>query len=99
MNMDPIRDPEGNEPNHLAATGVLGDSRVIELGFGDGRMTWRYASLSSQVVGVDPYLEDLQAAAKELPARAPQTYLVCAKAENLPFKTQEFEVAIFSWSL
>lgn len=99
MSDDPILDPEGNEPSQLEATGLLEDRRVIELGFGDGRMTWRYASLPKQVFGLDPYLEDLRIAAKELPDRPPQTYLVCAVAEKLPFKAQEFEVAIFSWSL
>jgi ubiquinone/menaquinone biosynthesis C-methylase UbiE len=99
MSDDPILDPEGNEPSQLQATGLLEGSRVIELGFGDGRLTWRYASLPRQIYGVDPYLEDLREAKKELPSRAPRTYLVCAKAENLPFKAQEFEVALFSWSL
>jgi ubiquinone/menaquinone biosynthesis C-methylase UbiE len=99
MSDDPILDPEGNEPSQLQATGLLEGSRVIELGFGDGRLTWRYAALPKVIVGVDPYLEDLQEAQKELPNRAPHTPLVCAMAENLPFKPKEFEVALFSWSL
>ncbi len=99
MSVDPIRDPEGCEPSHLTAASQLAGSRVIEIGCGNGRLTRRYASLPKEVVGVDPDLADLRKARKDLPVRAPQAHLVCAKAESLPFKPHEFEVAIFAWSL
>jgi ubiquinone/menaquinone biosynthesis C-methylase UbiE len=97
--MDPSRDPEGNEPRHLAGACQLTGSRVIEIGCGDGRLTWRYLALTRSVVGIDPEMPDLQEARKASPADARHAHFVQAEAESLPFPVQTFDVAIFGWSL
>lgn len=98
--MEPIRDPEGIEIEFLQRTGAVHGRSVVEIGCGNGRLTWRYATLAASVVGVDPDLERL---AETITAR-PETVdrpvpFVQAAAEALPFPDEAFESAIFAWSL
>lgn len=98
--MEPIRDPEQNEADHLFELGRLDNARVLEIGCGNGRLTWRYASLPALIIGVDPDPERLEMAVANRPhARAHNVSFVAGSAETLPFDDQSFEVAILSWSL
>ena len=98
--MDPIRDPEGVEIEFLRRTGAIFDRKVIEVGCGNGRLTWRYANLAASVAGVDPDFERLA----EMNGTRPETVarpvpFAQAAAEMLPFANEVFESALFSWSL
>ncbi len=58
-------DFEENEVQALSElTGSLAGQRILEIGCGDGRLTWRYASQAAQVVAIDPN-SDLVARARE----------------------------------
>jgi ubiquinone/menaquinone biosynthesis C-methylase UbiE len=97
--MEPIRDPEGAEIEFLRRTGAILDRKVIEIGCGNGRLTWRYADLAAAVAGVDPDLERLA----EMNGTRPETVaklvpFAQAAAEMLPFPSEAFETAFFSWS-
>ena len=94
-------DPEGV---HLAALRRLGDfraRRVLEMGCGDGRLTWRYANRAAHVTAIEPF-EDSIARAKErlremkLPVEFRHVNFedFAAGAE-----TDVFDVALLSWSL
>ncbi|HEY2965307.1 MAG TPA: class I SAM-dependent methyltransferase, partial [Actinomycetota bacterium] len=48
-------DPEGNETEALFALVDLGDAEVLEIGCGDGRLTWRYADRTAHVTAIDPF--------------------------------------------
>ncbi|MCH7587414.1 MAG: class I SAM-dependent methyltransferase [Chloroflexi bacterium] len=97
--MDPVRDPEENEPKQLREYADLEHARVIEIGTGNGRMTWRYASLTKSVAGIDPEFDRLKEAVDDRPKNfAPEVYFAQAKAEALPFKDSTFDGAIFAWS-
>jgi ubiquinone/menaquinone biosynthesis C-methylase UbiE len=98
--MEPVRDPEGIEIDYLQRSGAIEGRDVLEIGCGDGRLTWRYANLAEAVTGVDPDFERLS----EMAATRPETVkrripFVQAAAEKLPFADEAFDTTLFSWSL
>ncbi|MBI1882084.1 MAG: class I SAM-dependent methyltransferase [Chloroflexi bacterium] len=42
--------------------------RVLEIGCGDGRMTWQYAGQAASVIAIDPNQEAIASAIKQRPA-------------------------------
>jgi ubiquinone/menaquinone biosynthesis C-methylase UbiE len=98
--MEPIRDPEANETTNLHQLGRLDKARVLEIGCGNGRLTWRYAARAAAVVGLDPSLERLAAAGADRPSNlADSVSFLQGAAETLPFPTESFDVIIMAWSL
>lgn len=98
--MDPLRDPEENEITYLNQLGLLDDARVLEIGCGNGRLTWRYASRPASVTGLDPDPDRLAAALAERPsALTDKVDFLLGNAERLPFAKETFDVAILAWSL
>ena len=97
------RDRERNEINALLDfTGDLTGKRVLEIGAGNGRLTWRYASLAAEVVGIDPKPERVTAALKDMPEE------LRGRVTMLEFTLEEyarsaqgslFDVALMSWAL
>lgn len=98
--MSSQRDPEGVEIRYLADIADLKDSRVLEVGCGDGRLTWRYAHTARSVVAVDPDGERVVTAIRNYPSHLPSTVtLAQASAQHLPFSHETFDRAILAWSL
>ena len=94
------RDPEGVETGHLHDFVRGAGARVLEVGCGEGRLTWRYAGAARQVVGIDLDPERLSVAPRECPpAWRPRVAFVLANAEALPFPGETFDLAILAWSL
>ena len=95
-------DPEGTETRYLfrfADLAQAGRSRALEVGCGDGRLTWRYANAVSQVTGIDLHSDDLRVAVIDCPANlANKVRFARADAVHLPFASQSFDLAIFAWS-
>lgn len=87
-------DPATLEAALLNSIMPIGDQSVLEIGTGDGRMTELLRVGAATIVGVDPDLTELQAGKAVQALRRAQ-----AKAEWLPFGSNTFDVAIFSWSL
>jgi ubiquinone/menaquinone biosynthesis C-methylase UbiE len=93
------KDPEGSEVYRLVQSVVLAKQHVLEIGCGEGRLTWRIAPLSGRVTGIDPLADVLQVAAAERPAELRETVsFVRASALNLPFCHETFDLTILSWS-
>jgi len=91
-------DPQNARMRHLDSMIDLVRKVVIDIGAGDGEMTWRYASRAARVIGVDPgpvATFTPGAAAR----RRRNVDFVRGRAEALPFDDGRFDVAIFSWSL
>ena len=98
--MEPIRDPEGIEIVYLNRTGVIHGRKVIEIGCGNGRLTWRYADIVASTIGVDPEPERLAETANTRPNREQTSVaFALAETEKLPFADETFECAILAWSL
>ncbi len=94
-------DPEGTETRILRHYAELasGTQRVLEVGCGDGRLTWRYARDVEQVAGIDLSAEDLRLATIDRPTDLAQRVgFVRADAVRLPFRSEAFDLAIFAWS-
>lgn len=92
-------DPEGIEPRYLKQFAVFEGRRVLEVGCGDGRLTWRYAYQARSVAGIDLHADDLRVALIERPADlVSRVQLVRADALHIPFSSQSFDLALFAWS-
>jgi ubiquinone/menaquinone biosynthesis C-methylase UbiE len=93
-------DPEGREPQALLAAADFKNARVLEIGCGDGRLTFRYAGSAMRTIGIDTKPDDVSSAAKNCPSglRDRLTFLH-ASATALPFHTETFNIAIFASSL
>jgi len=95
-----IKDPERNETKYLRQFADIEGRRVLEIGCGEGRLTWRYASASLSTIGLDPDKDSLRVAAIDRPSDLHQkTHFVNAEAEYMPFNKETFDIAILAWSL
>jgi len=98
----PVRmDPEERETAALAAMAPdLADRRVLEVGCGDGRLTWRYAARAGRVLAIDPDRDWIALAREDLPpALAGRVELRATGVEELDARDASFDAAIMSWSL
>jgi ubiquinone/menaquinone biosynthesis C-methylase UbiE len=93
-------DPEGNETRVLHELIDFRERDVLEVGCGDGRMTWRYAALARSVHALDPNADRIEQgiAATPVALQSAVTFRVADIAQaSLP--EEAFDVAILSWSL
>jgi len=98
--MASIKDPRGAEARALAALGEFDGKRVLEIGCGDGRLTWLYAEQAGEVLGVDPDEESIREARRALPDQlAGHVEFRVADARALDVPRQRFDIAFLSWSL
>ena len=94
-------DPEGAETRRLLNLAELDpkSTRVLEVGCGDGRLTWRYALQAKHVTGIDLHQDDLRVALLDRPNDLEfRVQLARADALRLPFRERSFDLAIFAWS-
>jgi SAM-dependent methyltransferase len=94
------RDPEGVETQVVQELLDFSGKAVLEVGSGDGRMTWRYATEAHSVVALDPDAAALARAEATVPtplrAKVRFWHVDITTAEVSP---QAFDVALLSWSL
>lgn len=95
-------DPENNEPRALFDLVEFSCQRVLEIGCGDGRLTWRYADRAAHVTAIDPFEESI-ARAKE---NTPDDLKSRVEFRHIGFhdfaaarESSIFDIAILSWSL
>jgi ubiquinone/menaquinone biosynthesis C-methylase UbiE len=93
-------DPEGAETLALARLGPVENLRVLELGCGDGRVTFRYASAARSVLAVDPDAEQIERARAARPTELARTVrFEVAGAAEVDARRRSFDLALFSSSL
>jgi 2-polyprenyl-3-methyl-5-hydroxy-6-metoxy-1,4-benzoquinol methylase len=95
-------DPENNEIRALFDLADFTGKHVLEIGSGDGRLTWRYADAAAHVTAIDPFEESIKRAEENLPE---------ALRDSVEFRhisiadfaadseSAAFDMAILSWSL
>jgi ubiquinone/menaquinone biosynthesis C-methylase UbiE len=94
------KDSDHNEIKHLRKFVDFADKRVLEIGCGEGRLTWQYAKDARSVVAVDLDHDSLRVAKVDRPlGLEDKIYLACANSEHLPFSKEKFDIAILAWSL
>ena len=93
-------DPEDAETAALRALIDFTGLRVLEVGCGDGRLTWRYADRAAQVVAIDPDADDIATASEDCPpALRSRVELHVSRLEDFLPPTEKFDLALLSWSL
>lgn len=94
------KDPEQNETKYIRKIADFTGKRVLEIGCGEGRLTWRYASASLSTIGLDPKKDALRVATIDRPSDlANKVHFANAQAEHIPFRKETFDIAILAWSL
>ncbi len=96
--MSTWQDPDDSELRYFHEFVDVANQRVLEIGCGDGRLTWRYAAAAAQVVGIDPDADDLELALEDRPPLS-RVHFMQARAQSLPFPRETFDRAILAWSL
>jgi ubiquinone/menaquinone biosynthesis C-methylase UbiE len=93
-------DPVRLMPQAILQAADLRDRRVLEIGAGDGRLTFQYASQPRSVIGIDTKELDIRSAAvtsrTEIRGRV---QFLCASAAALPFCAEQFQIVLLASSL
>ena len=73
---------------------------MLEIGCGEGRMTWQYARAAHTTIGVDHDPDALRIAYADRPYDlVSKALFACAASEFLPFSKETFDIAVLAWSL
>ena len=92
--------PDGLELRLIERFVSLRRKRVLEIGCGDGRLTFQYAHKVASVLAIEPDKASIDEAIKEQQVRGlERVRFENASVEELPARGAPFDVAIFSWSL
>lgn len=95
-------DPEGTEIGVIHELVDFSGKTVLEVGCGDGRMTWRYADRVASVLALDTNEEKIERAIGNTPEalRSKVRFMVADITDaKLDLPQDAFEVAILSHSL
>ena len=97
-----LRDPEGTETAILHGLVEFKGKDVLEIGCGNGRLTWRFANQAQMVIAIDPDGESIVEAVKNKPNEL-EDRVQFVETGFLDFKPKgevsRFDIIILSWSL
>jgi ubiquinone/menaquinone biosynthesis C-methylase UbiE len=93
-------DPENEETRVIHELVDFAGRDVLDVGCGDGRLTWRFAAPAHSVLGLDPVAESIETARASVPAGLEQKVrFQVADMTTTDLPPAEFDVAVLSWSL
>ena len=94
-------DPEGNETAALFGLAELQGCQVLEIGCGDGRLTWRYAGRAAHVTAIEPFEGSIARAKERLRETDLPVEFRHVSFEEFAAETDHdiFDVTLLSWSL
>ena len=92
-------DVERNETKYLHKFVDFAGKRVLEIGCGEGRLTWQYAKETRLTIGIDADEDALRVATVDRPSDLEsKVAFSCAVSETLPFTKETFDIAVLAWS-
>jgi ubiquinone/menaquinone biosynthesis C-methylase UbiE len=93
-------DPARFMPRAILKAADFREARVLEVGAGDGRLTFQYAAAPRSVVGIDTKEAEIRTASQRSGAdlRGDVRFL-CASATALPFPAERFGIVVLASSL
>jgi ubiquinone/menaquinone biosynthesis C-methylase UbiE len=98
--MAKLQDPEGIEIKTVLKHLSFAGKDVLEIGCGDGRLTFKYAEMARRVVAIDPLDAGIDKAKSDQPKNLHRKVeFRVGYGEKLTFPDQSFDVVFFSWSL
>ena len=92
-------DPRGIELRAILEAADFQNTRVLEVGAGDGRLTFRYGAGTASVVGVDTNEAEIRTTQKLSRAGHDHVQFLCASATALPFPAERFDIVFLASSL
>ncbi len=93
-------DPDGVETKAINALVSFDGLRILEVGCGDGRMTWRYAPSAASVLALDINEEKILNARKATPRDLRDRVRFEAwDITTAPLPAGSFDMAVLSYSL
>jgi len=94
------RDPEQAETQILHNLLNFANRHILEIGCGDGRLTWRYAPTAGSVAGIDLDHNQLLGARQACqPFLQTKVFFTLADSLALPFPASQFDTVLLAWSL
>jgi len=92
-------DPAGMEPHAILQAADFHNARVLEVGVGDGRLTFRYAAIPASVVGIDTNQTEIRSTTLSPVELRGHVKFFCASATALPFSAERFDIVLLASSL
>jgi ubiquinone/menaquinone biosynthesis C-methylase UbiE len=92
--------PDGMEIRLIERFTTLRGRRILEVGCGDGRLTFQYAPTAGEVLAIDPDRPSIEDALdQQARLGLPNVAFRVGSIEHLAARGAPFDVALFSWSL
>jgi ubiquinone/menaquinone biosynthesis C-methylase UbiE len=95
-------DPENDETRALFDLADFSGQHVLEIGCGDGRLTWRYADRVAHVTAIDPNADRIARARENVPHELQgrvELHHISFEDFAKSSKSSTFDSVILSWSL
>ena len=97
----PLSTPSDLELNAIRTLAEFTGRRVLEVGAGDGRLSWPFAPKAAEWIALDPDADEVAAARKEIEKdkAKEKVRLAVGDGRALSFPSGHFDIAFFTWSL
>jgi 2-polyprenyl-3-methyl-5-hydroxy-6-metoxy-1,4-benzoquinol methylase len=93
-------DPEQAETRAIHSLVDFTGTNVLEVGCGDGRLTWRFAEQARAVLALDPEASAIETAQANCPAHLLQKVTFqTADITRVELAPTAYDVVVLSWSL
>lgn len=93
-------DPEGTESRVIHELVDFSGTDVLEVGCGDGRLTWRYADQAASVLAMDTSEEKIEQARAAIPTSVrSKVRFVTADITEVELSPEAYDVVILAHSL
>ncbi len=94
------QDPENSELVALRSfAGGFAGKRVLEIGCGNGRITWQYAAEAALVHGIDPSDKKIDLAREKTPIHLQDRVTFWPVGIEAFRPLEKYDIALLSWSL